>query len=69
MERKLMTKADDGTSLREEMEESAPSFASRWRGKFRESRRDDARYKALARKYVDGGERLEPLPAPSDLRL
>ncbi len=38
-------------------EESEPSFASRWRGKFRESRRDDVRYKVLAGKYLAGATR------------
>ncbi len=56
MKRKLMTQVDGGTPLRGEIQEGAPTFSSRWRGKFRESRRDDARCKALARKYLDGGE-------------
>ena len=40
------------TSLRELVREGDPSFASRWRGKFKEARRDDLRYKALARKLL-----------------
>ena len=39
-------------SLREVVDEHEPSFASRWRGRFRAAERDDARYGALARKYV-----------------
>ena len=42
------------TSLRDVVEETGPSFASRWRGRFQESRRDDVRYEALARKYLGG---------------
>ena len=42
------------TSLKEAVRESDLSFASRWKGKFQESRRDDVRYQALARKYLDG---------------
>ena len=45
------------TSLREAVGQSSSSFASRWRGKFQESRRDDVRYQALARKYLDGAGR------------
>lgn len=33
------------------MEETAP-FSERWRGRFKEARREDARYEALARKYL-----------------
>jgi post-segregation antitoxin (ccd killing protein) len=40
------------TSLREVAGADAPSFASRWRGRFEAARRDDARYDALARKYL-----------------
>ena len=41
-------------SLREVAGEYAPSFASRWRGKFRAADRgDDPRYSALARKYLE----------------
>lgn len=47
-----MTKVDGETSIRDEQEESEPSFASRWRGRFKEARRDDVRYRALARKYL-----------------
>ncbi len=40
-------------SLREVAGEHAPSFASRWRGKFRAAEReDDPRYDALAKKYL-----------------
>lgn len=54
MKRKLMTQVDGGTSLRGVPEGGDLAFASRWRGKLREARRDDVRYKALARKYLDG---------------
>lgn len=39
-------------SLREIAVEDAPSLGSRWRGRFREARRDDGRYEVLARKYL-----------------
>ena len=39
-------------SLRELAGDSAPSFASRWRGKFDAAERDDPRYNALAKKYL-----------------
>ena len=40
-------------SLREVPGQHAPSFSSRWRGKFRVAEReDDPRYDALARKYL-----------------
>ena len=40
-------------SLREMAGQSRPSFASRWRGKFRAAEReDDPRYEALAKKYL-----------------
>ena len=39
-------------SLREVAGEQAPSFAARWRGKFRPAERDNARYHALAKKYL-----------------
>ena len=39
-------------SLREMAGESTQSFASRWRGKFRTVERDDPRYDALAKKYL-----------------
>ena len=39
-------------SLREVVDDESTSFASRWRGQFRASERDDARYAALARKYL-----------------
>ncbi len=39
-------------SLREMAGENTPSFASRWRGRFKPARRGDGRYAALARKYL-----------------
>ena len=39
-------------SLREVAGEPTPSFASRWRGRFRPAERDDPRYDALAKKYL-----------------
>ena len=40
-------------SLRDLADEKTDSFASRWRGKFREAGlKDDPRYDALARKYL-----------------
>lgn len=39
-------------SLRAEAVVGEPSFASRWRGRFRAAERDDPRYEALARKYL-----------------
>ena len=39
-------------SLRELAGEDTPSFATRWRGRFGAARRNDARYEALARKYL-----------------
>ena len=39
-------------SLKELTAESEPSFSSRWRGKFQPARKDDARYEALAKKYL-----------------
>ena len=40
-------------SLRKMVEDDEPSFASRWRGKFRAAgREDEPRYDALARKYL-----------------
>ena len=39
-------------SLRDETVVGEPSFASRWRGRFRAAERDDPRYEALARKYL-----------------
>lgn len=38
--------------LRETAGEQAPSFASRWRGKFQPARRQDPRYDALAKRYL-----------------
>ena len=40
------------TSLREMAGENTPSFASRWRGRFKPAQRADGRYAALARKYL-----------------
>jgi hypothetical protein len=40
------------TTLRDLVSGEAPSFASRWRGKFEPAEREDPRYEALARKYV-----------------
>ena len=39
-------------SLQEAVSSHNPSFASRWRGKFKAARRGDPRYEALARKYL-----------------
>ncbi|TAN23072.1 MAG: hypothetical protein EPN33_06165 [Acidobacteria bacterium] len=39
-------------ALRELAEEREPSFAERWRGKFRPGRRRSARYRRLAQKYL-----------------
>ena len=40
-------------SLRKMVEEHEPSFASRWRGKFRAAGREgDPRYDALVKKYL-----------------
>ena len=39
-------------SLREVIDEGEPLFASRWRGRFSPAERDDARYGALAGKYL-----------------
>lgn len=39
-------------SLREVAGDHAPSFAERWRGKLRAAERDDPRYDALAKKYL-----------------
>ena len=40
-------------SLREATAERSQSFAARWRGKFRPADRDDPRYRALAKKYLE----------------
>ena len=40
------------TSLRDSLANDAPTFAERWRGKFRAAERGDPRYEALARKYL-----------------
>ena len=39
-------------SVRAMTARNAPSFASRWRGRLRPAGREDARYEALARKYL-----------------
>lgn len=39
-------------SVRAMTAEHTRSFASRWRGQLRAAGRDDARYEALARKYL-----------------
>ena len=39
-------------SLRETLSNDAPSFATRWRGRFRPAQRNDPRDEALARKYL-----------------
>ena len=39
-------------SLREIATGDTPSFASRWRGRFEAARRDDDRYRELARKHL-----------------
>ena len=39
-------------SLREVAGKDTPSFASRWRGRFRAAGHQDPRYDALARKYL-----------------
>ena len=39
-------------SLRQVAEEDSPSFASRWRGRFKSADHRDPRYDALARKYL-----------------
>ena len=41
------------TSLREATTQRSESFAARWRGKFRPAERNDPRYDALAKKYLD----------------
>ena len=40
------------TALRKLSSEEASTFSQRWRGKFRPSGRKDARYEALAKKYL-----------------
>ena len=40
-------------SLREATTRRSESFAARWRGKFRPAERNDPRYDALAKKYLD----------------
>ena len=39
-------------ALREVAGADGPSFAARWRGTFRAAERDDPRYDALAKKYL-----------------
>lgn len=39
-------------SLRRITAEDTPSFASRWKGRFDPAARNDARYRALARKHL-----------------
>ena len=39
-------------ALRETAGEYSPSFSSRWRGEFQPAERDDPRYEALAKKYL-----------------
>ena len=39
-------------ALRQVAGDRAPSFATRWRGRFRVPGRDDPRYDALAKKYL-----------------
>jgi hypothetical protein len=38
--------------LREVVDEGAPSFAARWRGRLQPADGDDPRHAALARKYL-----------------
>ena len=40
------------TALRKLSSAESSSFASRWRGKFQTAEHDDARYRALAKKYL-----------------
>ena len=39
-------------ALREAAGADSPSFAARWRGRFKPAERDDPRYDALAKKYL-----------------
>ena len=39
-------------ALREATGEETPTFAARWRGRFKAAGGDDPRYEALARKYL-----------------
>ena len=39
-------------SLRAVVAEEAAPFSERWRGRFKQARRDDARYETLAREYL-----------------
>jgi post-segregation antitoxin (ccd killing protein) len=40
------------TALRQISSDKRSSFSKRWRGKFRAASRDDARYRALEKKYL-----------------
>jgi len=44
-------------ALKEMAGKKMPSFASRWRGKFRAAQRHDERYEALEKKYLALNER------------
>ena len=48
------SKLDDFIRLPSEETDAsaAPSFASRWRGKFKVAEHEDARYDALSEKYI-----------------
>lgn len=39
-------------SLKDVVETESPTFASRWRGQFRPAERDEPRYDALSKKYL-----------------
>jgi predicted nucleic-acid-binding protein len=39
-------------ALRDASASETPTFASRWRGRFKPARRDAKRYRLLARKYL-----------------
>ena len=39
-------------ALRDITAEESPSFTERWRGRFEPAARDDARFRALAEKYL-----------------
>ncbi len=41
------------SSLREATEQRSQTFAARWRGRFRPAEREDPRYDALAKKYLE----------------
>lgn len=40
------------STLREMSEKGQPSFAARWRGRFKPASRSDDRYRQLAKKYL-----------------